>query len=379
MPEKSDGNGSQGAAGSGVSKLGEALKGYARARAGRYVKAAEGKVAEVTERLSEAAGGGGAVSRAGARVLQGESPVKAVTDEGGRKLEGVKDSVKENVKENVGGTAKAAMGLGGGGGGGGAGKAGDKKVTNIVETLDIGLPLRTCYNHWTEFENFSDFMKGVVDARRSDDGDGGGDGDDGGGGDGTESDWKLKIAFSNRSWKATVQEQVPDDRIVWTSEGDKGTTHGVVSFHELAPRLTRIVVVVEYTPAGFFEKTGNLWRAQGRRLRLDLKHFQRYVSLGAEEEPEGWRGEIRDGEVVRSHEQALEEENEGDGESGEGAGSSGEGDDRGDRGGGGFYDDGDEFDEEGDEGDGEGYEEGSDYGEGRGGRGEGQEGSRRRG
>jgi hypothetical protein len=66
-------------------------------------------------------------------------------------------------------------------------------------------------------------------------------------------------------------------------------------------------LVVEYYPSGFFEKTGNLWRAQGRRMRLDFKNFQRYVTL-TQEEPEGWRGEIRDGEVVVSHEDALEEE-----------------------------------------------------------------------
>lgn len=121
------------------------------------------------------------------------------------------------------------------------------------------------------------------------------------------SDWKVKVGPSSRSFKATVQEQVPDERIVWTSEGAKGTTRGAVSFHELAPSLTRIVLVVEYYPSGFFEKTGNLWRAQGRRMRLDFKHFQRYVTL-TEEEPEGWRGEIRDGEVVVTHEDAMEEE-----------------------------------------------------------------------
>lgn len=55
------------------------------------------------------------------------------------------------------------------------------------------------------------------------------------------------------------------------------------------------------------EKTGNLWRAQGRRLRLDLKNFLRHTTLTTDE-PEGWRGEIRDGEVVRTHEEALEDE-----------------------------------------------------------------------
>lgn len=121
------------------------------------------------------------------------------------------------------------------------------------------------------------------------------------------SDWKVKVGPFLRSFKATVQEQIPDDRIVWTSEGAKGSTRGVVSFHELAPSLTRIVLVVEYYPSGFFEKTGNLWRAQGPRMRLDFKHFQRYVTR-TEKEPEGWRGEIRDGEVVVSHEEAMEEE-----------------------------------------------------------------------
>lgn len=121
------------------------------------------------------------------------------------------------------------------------------------------------------------------------------------------SDWKVKVGPSTRGWKATVQEQVPDERILWTSEGAKGSTRGCVTFHEITPDLTRIVLVVEYYPSGFFEKTGNIWRAQGRRMRLDFKNFQRYVTL-TDEEAEGWRGEIRDGEVVRTHEEAMEEE-----------------------------------------------------------------------
>ncbi|MGI5391214.1 SRPBCC family protein [Streptomyces sp. CA-251251] len=163
-----------------------------------------------------------------------------------------------------------------------------------METVDIGVPLRTVYDHWTRFEQFSGFTKGVRSVSAQDE---------------VTSDWNVKVGPSSRSWKATVQEQIPDQRIVWTSEGAKGSTRGSVTFHALAPRLTRIVLVVEYYPAGFFEKTGNLWRAQGRRLRLDLKHFARHVTLLGDEEVEGWRGEIRDGEVVRSHEEALEEEN----------------------------------------------------------------------
>jgi hypothetical protein len=167
------------------------------------------------------------------------------------------------------------------------------KATHILETVDVPVPLRTAYDRWTRLEDFSGFTKGVRGVNKKGD---------------TESEWNVKVGPSSRSWKATVREQVPDDRIVWTSEGAKGSTTGAVTFHALAPSLTRIVLVVEYYPAGFFEKTGNLWRAQGRRMRLDLKHFARQVTLHPDEEAEGWRGEIRDGEVVRTHEEALEEE-----------------------------------------------------------------------
>ncbi|MFD9126137.1 SRPBCC family protein, partial [Kitasatospora sp. NPDC059571] len=178
------------------------------------------------------------------------------------------------------------------GGGGKPGRKSGKKPMNIIETLDVGVPVRTAYDHWTKYEDFSGFAKGVQSVSQ---------------GDEVTTDWKVKVGPSKRSFKATVQEQVPDERIVWTSEGAKGSTRGAVSFHEITPTLTRIVLVVEYYPAGFFEKTGNIWRAQGRRLRLDFKNFQRYVSL-TNDEAEGWRGEIRDGEVVKTHDEAMEEE-----------------------------------------------------------------------
>jgi hypothetical protein len=128
--------------------------------------------------------------------------------------------------------------------------------------------------------------------------------------------FKAQVLWSHRKWEATIVEQVPDERIVWRSKGEKGHVDGSVSFHELAPRLTRIVVVMEYYPQGLFERTGNLWRAQGRRARLELKHFRRHLMMMTEEELEdldGWRGEIRDKQVERSHEDVVEEEEqEGD-------------------------------------------------------------------
>ncbi|MFI1758521.1 SRPBCC family protein [Streptomyces sp. NPDC020571] len=266
---------------SGMDRLKEQLSAFAAAQGQRLVDKASDKISDLSQGLGDVSDGNSTLLNVGKRVLgEGESPIKAFL---GEKAGDVKDKVADTVK----------------GAFGGGGKAGSVKVTNIVEVIDVGKPLRTVYDRWTQLEEFSSFTKGVQSVSQSDE---------------TESDWNAKIAFSSRSWKATVQEQVPDERIVWNSEGGKGTTRGAVSFHELTPDLTRVVAVVEYYPSGFFEKTGNIWRAQGRRLRLDLKHFLRYVTLSDDEDLEGWRGEIRDGEVVRSHEEGLEDDEEqGDG------------------------------------------------------------------
>ncbi|MFF2146982.1 SRPBCC family protein [Kitasatospora sp. NPDC058190] len=261
---------------SGVDRLREEAVRYIGAQLEHLVEKAGDKVSDLTGALGDVAQNGGVLPKVGSRVLQGDSPLKALI---GEKAKSLKDDVINKAKETFGG-------------GGKPGRKAGKKTMNIVETLDVGVPVRTAYDHWTQYEDFSGFAKGVQSVSQ---------------GDEVTTDWKVKVGPSKRSFKATVQEQIPDERIVWTSEGAKGSTRGAVSFHELAPNLTRIVLVVEYYPHGFFEKTGNIWRAQGRRLRLDFKNFQRHVSL-TNDEAEGWRGEIRDGEVVRTHDEAIDEE-----------------------------------------------------------------------
>ncbi|SOD61600.1 Uncharacterized membrane protein [Streptomyces zhaozhouensis] len=289
----------------GLGRVREELMRFLGAQAEHLVDKAGEKLTGVAQRLGETAEGSGAVPDAATRMLKGENPAKAAA---GSSLRGLKDKVtpgKGSSDDEDGDGDEGAKQSGG------EQEAGDTKVTNIVEVIDVGVPLRTCYDHWTQFEKFGVFTKGVSNVSTSDD---------------TTTEWKTKIAFSERSFEATIEEQLPDDRIVWRSEGAKGTARGAVSFHELTPTLTRIVAVIEYRPSGFFEKTGNLWRAVGRRVRLDLKHFQRYVTLAADEEVEGWRGEIRDGEVVRG-----DGDSGGTDDAGDAGGSKNRGDDRDER------------------------------------------------
>lgn len=256
---------------------------YLAAQVTRLLTGVGTKLGETTGKLNDIAEGNspGFAKLAldgGRKLAEGKGPMRAAFEVGAGK---VKDNVVGAFKNLTGGRGRKK-------GGGG------QKPTVIIEYVDVGVPLRTAYDQWTQYQDFSTFAKGVKSANRADD---------------TSSDWQLKVFWSNRSWKAKTAEQVPDDRISWTSEGAKGTTKGVVSFHQLADNLTRVILVIEYYPKGLFEKTGNIWRAQGRRARLDLKNYVRHITLKGEAD-DGWRGEIRDGEVVRSHEDAVAEEEE---------------------------------------------------------------------
>lgn len=255
-------------------RLGDAAKAYAFARGTKLAEQLGGHAGNLTTKLQDFTDNGGQLNfkgEAGKRILGGASPVKAG-------LGAATSKVKDTVKSLFG---KGKKGKG----------SGKPKVVNVIESIDVGVPVSVAYDQWTQFHEFSKFMKGVESVEQQDE---------------TTTTWRAKVAKSRRSWQGKVVEQVPDRRIVWTSDGKKGSSKGVVTFHPLADDLTRILLDLEYYPTGMVEKTGNIWRAVGRRTRLDLKNFRRFV-MSEGEATGSWRGEIRDGEVVKQPDEQDEE------------------------------------------------------------------------
>lgn len=263
-------------------RLKQELGSFLGALAHRAIVAGTEKVGSATEKLTDYAGNGGPTAKA----LKAAAPDLAQ----GKPLRGL---AKAGLSSVTGIVSKSLGGDGGKGGGKGL------KVTNIVEYIDVGAPLDLTYNVWTQFQEFPTFMKKVETVSQEED---------------AKLNWKAQVFLSHRSWRSTITEQVPDNRIVWKSEGDKGYVDGTVTFHALGdPEFTRILVVLGYHPGGVVENIGNLWRAQGRRVRLELKHFRRHVMTQVITNPDevtGWRGEIRDGEVVSDGE--ARDQGEGD-------------------------------------------------------------------
>jgi carbon monoxide dehydrogenase subunit G len=161
--------------------------------------------------------------------------------------------------------------------------AGKGRRMPVQQSVDIGVPLENVYNHFTQFEEWPKFMHRVTSVNQEDE---------------SHVSFKAKIWGVSKEFKAEIEEQRPEERIQW--HVTQGLSHkGVVTFHPLAPGLTRIELSVDVEPGSLIEKFARGARHVKRAMRADLHRFKAYVMMN-EAEDGGWRGWIEDGEVTSS-------------------------------------------------------------------------------
>jgi uncharacterized membrane protein len=171
----------------------------------------------------------------------------------------------------------------------------------VQEFVDVAVPIEVAYDQFTQFEEFPKFMHRVEKIEQRDD---------------STLMWHENIWGVRRSWEAEILEQQPCERLVWRSTGGPQTV-GVVTFHELSDRLTRVYVNLDFQPKGLFEKTASGFRMSRRALKSDLMRFKAFIEM--RDEPTGaWRGMIEGGDVTsedagRDGGRARREEPEGRG------------------------------------------------------------------
>jgi uncharacterized membrane protein len=229
---------------------------------------------------------------AGSGAEKGSGLVEKVT-------EGAKDTVGKGVKDAVSETAEKAGGAPGlvkeagkkmlpGGGGESKGRGtpgvGKGRRMPIQQAVDIGVPLSTAYNQWTQFEEWPQFMHRLDQATQEDD---------------CTVSFRTKVWGMSKEFTGQIVEQRPDERIQWSV--NEGVIHtGVVTFHELAPSLTRVQVSLDVEPGSLIEKAARGMRHVKRAVRGDLARFKAYIEM-QEVETGAWRGAIHDGELVEEH------------------------------------------------------------------------------
>ena len=153
-------------------------------------------------------------------------------------------------------------------------------MANIERSIDVDVPVRAAYDQWTQFEEFPSFMEGVEEIRQIDD---------------THTHWRTKVGGREKEFDAAITEQIPDERIAWTSQD--GPEHaGVVTFHHIDDTTTRVMLQLDYEPQGEAEKVGDLLGVVERRVKGDLERFKELIERRGT--PTGaWRGEVEQGET----------------------------------------------------------------------------------
>jgi len=231
-----------------------------------------------------------------------KSPGEALQGLGGKMTSNLGDKVSDKVDEAGGPSGilsdavKGALPFGGGGGGGDKGGGlgvGKGRRMPVQQSIDIGAPVETVYNQWTQYEDWPKFMHRVVSASQDDP---------------TKIHFAVKIWTRTREFTAEIETQRPDERVKWkVSEGIKHA--GVVTFHELGPNLTRVLLSIDVDPGGMLEKIARGARHVKRAARGDLHRFKAFIEM-AEQETGAWRGRIEDGEVVEDHDPSYDEQRE---------------------------------------------------------------------
>src|SRR4051794_3055419 len=109
-------------------------------------------------------------------------------------------------------------------------------MSQIIESIDVDVPVTTAYNQWTQFETFPQFLEHVEGLEQKTD---------------TLTHWTVNIGGQVREFDAEITEQHPDERVAWNSTGGEVDHAGVVTFHKLEDAKTRVTVQLDWQPEGF--------------------------------------------------------------------------------------------------------------------------------
>jgi uncharacterized membrane protein len=149
-------------------------------------------------------------------------------------------------------------------------------MSQLIETVDVEVPLHVAYDQWTQFETFPEFMEGVEEIRQI---------------DATHNHWVTKVAGVRREFDTEITEQHPDERVAWTSTSGEVDHAGVVTFHRLNDRETRVTIQIDWAPQGLAERVGAAVGVDDRQVKADAKRFKSFIE-GRNQATGTWRGDV---------------------------------------------------------------------------------------
>ncbi|MEU5690002.1 SRPBCC family protein [Streptomyces venezuelae] len=150
-------------------------------------------------------------------------------------------------------------------------------MSQVEESIEVDVPVRAAYNQWTQFETFPEFMQGVQRIEQRTD---------------KLTHWVTKIDGVERTFDARITEQIPDERVAWTTVEGQAKQAGVVTFHRLDASRTKVMLQMHYDPDGLAETVGDKLGLVKRQVAGDLGRFKQFIEKRGGAETGAWRGEV---------------------------------------------------------------------------------------
>jgi len=149
-------------------------------------------------------------------------------------------------------------------------------MAQVLQTIDVDVAVTTSYNQWTQFEEFPRFLSFVEQITQQ---------------DATHNHWQVNIAGSRREFDTVITEQIPDERVAWTSTGGEVDHAGVVTFHKLSDTTSRVAVQIDWEPEGLIEKAGAALDVPDRVVKAELENFKKFIESRGTADG-AWRGTV---------------------------------------------------------------------------------------
>ncbi|WP_328623059.1 SRPBCC family protein [Streptomyces sp. NBC_00354] len=149
-------------------------------------------------------------------------------------------------------------------------------MSQVKESIEVEVPVRTAYDQWTQFESFPQFMVGVERIEQRTD---------------TLTHWVTKISGVKREFDAEITEQIPDAKVAWVTVAGEGEQSGLVTFQRIDPTHTQVTLMMDFDPEGMAENIGDKLGFVDRQVKGDLKRFKHFIEDRGTATGQ-WRGQV---------------------------------------------------------------------------------------
>lgn len=139
----------------------------------------------------------------------------------------------------------------------------------IQRSIDVAVPVDIAWDEWMRFEFLPEGTHRVADVERDDD----------------RLVGRVRGLHAERDWEAEIVDERIDESFAWHSVGGSDCS-GLVTFHELSDRLTRLELHLDVIPGGVSDAVALMLHVADHRAEAELRRFKAQVeALDPDEYP----------------------------------------------------------------------------------------------